>query len=70
MSKKLQPARSDESTAEVKGVGHFLGGDAKRNTCPKCGSTDMVVRNYSLMWGDGQVHCSSCGEYVRRYDSG
>jgi hypothetical protein len=36
-----------------------------RNTCKKCGSRKMEVRNHSQMWGDGDV-----GEYVRMYDSG
>jgi len=40
--------------------------------CPKCNSLpkDHEVRNHSLMWGDGDVHCTLCGTYVRDWDSG
>jgi ribosomal protein L37AE/L43A len=42
----------------------------KRNTCPKCGSTEMELRNYDMMWHDGDIHCQKCGTYVRGYDAG
>jgi uncharacterized Zn finger protein (UPF0148 family) len=40
--------------------------------CPKCGSppSEHEVRNHSLMWHDGDVHCTKCGAYVRSYDAG
>lgn len=40
--------------------------------CPKCNSTpcNHEVRNYDLMWHDGDVHCKKCGAYVRTYDAG
>ena len=40
--------------------------------CPKCGSppSEHEVRNHSLMWHDGDVHCTKCGAYVRMYDAG
>ncbi len=38
-------------------------------TCPDCGGTDTEVRNHSLRWHDGQVHCL-CGRYLREYDAG
>jgi len=51
-------------------AGHILGGGKDRNTCKECGSTNLEVRNFSLAWHDGQVHCSDCGAYVREYDAG
>ncbi|MFB3779679.1 MAG: hypothetical protein ACE141_18820 [Bryobacteraceae bacterium] len=41
-----------------------------RDTCPKCGSTEMELRNYSMLWHDGDVHCAVCGAYVRGWDAG
>ena len=38
--------------------------------CPKCGSKKFEVRNYDMMWHDGDVHCADCGTYVRMYDAG
>lgn len=46
--------------------------------CPECGSTEhLEVRNYSVMWHDGDVVCTNVaahksGEtvYVRNYDTG
>jgi hypothetical protein len=39
--------------------------------CPKCGQTDrLTVRNYDLMWHDGEVWCTRCEVYVRGYDAG
>lgn len=40
--------------------------------CPKCGSppNEHEVRNYDLIWGDGDIHCCICGTYVRGYDRG
>jgi hypothetical protein len=51
----------------TEGVFHLLG---RVTVCPKCGSTEMTVRNYDPMWHDGDVHCVKCGEYVRGYDAG
>lgn len=40
--------------------------------CPKCGSSPRrhEIRNYSMMWHDGDIHCIDCGTYVRGYDAG
>jgi hypothetical protein len=40
--------------------------------CKKCGSKprDHEVRNYSMMWHDGDVYCLKCGAYVRMWDAG
>jgi transcription elongation factor Elf1 len=40
--------------------------------CPKCGSESSrhEVRNYDMMWHDGDVYCKDCGTYVRGYDAG
>lgn len=39
-------------------------------TCPKCGSKETELRNYNMMWHDGDVHCAGCGEFVRTWDAG
>lgn len=38
--------------------------------CPHCGAnkSHQEVRNYDLIWGDGDVYCCSCGGYVRSWD--
>jgi uncharacterized Zn finger protein (UPF0148 family) len=38
--------------------------------CPKCGSTEFELKNYSMMWHDGDIHCARCGEFIRRFDAG
>lgn len=40
--------------------------------CPKCGAgpEDQEIRNYNMMWHDGDIHCIKCGTYVRDYDAG
>jgi len=38
--------------------------------CPKCGSTEFEMRNYSMMWHDGDIHCARCGEFIRVFDAG
>ena len=40
--------------------------------CPKCNAppSKQEIRNYSMMWHDGDVYCSVCNTYVRRYDAG
>jgi predicted Zn finger-like uncharacterized protein len=38
--------------------------------CPKCGGTRFVVKNYDIIWRDGDVHCADCDTYVRVYDAG
>lgn len=40
-----------------------------RNTCSVCGSRDLHVENYSMMWHDGDVVCHN-GHLVRMYDAG
>lgn len=37
------------------------------NTCGTCGSTKLVLSNYDMMWGDGDLHCEN-GHYVRMFD--
>lgn len=41
-----------------------------RTKCPKCGSTEFEMRNYSAMWHEGDIHCKSCGEFIRTFDAG
>jgi len=53
-------------------IGHIIsteGGNPK--VCPKCGKGPgyWEVRNYDMMWHDGEIYCE-CGEYIRRYDAG
>ena len=40
--------------------------------CPKCGAppSEQEVRDHNPMWGDGNVHCTQCGTFVRYWDSG
>lgn len=40
--------------------------------CPKCNSSPdrHELRNYNMMWHDGDVHCIDCGTYVRMWDAG
>jgi hypothetical protein len=46
----------------------------KHNSCKKCGHDGMNpshdIRNYSMMWHDGDVHCGKCGAHVRSWDAG
>lgn len=51
-------------------VGTMLHGGSP--DCPHCGAppSEHEVRNHSLMWHDGDVHCRRCGGYVRMYDAG
>lgn len=38
--------------------------------CPKCGSCPQYheIRNYDIVWGDGDIHCTECGTRVRSFD--
>lgn len=38
--------------------------------CPQCGGTEFELRNYSMMWHDGDIHCAKCGKFIRSYDAG
>jgi uncharacterized Zn finger protein (UPF0148 family) len=38
--------------------------------CPKCGSTHLELRDYSMVWRDGRIYCSTCGTFVRNYEAG
>jgi len=40
--------------------------------CPKCGSppNQHELRNYSMMWHEGDIVCLNCETYVRGYDAG
>ncbi|MEK7640658.1 MAG: hypothetical protein AAB389_01530 [Patescibacteria group bacterium] len=44
----------------------------KSPNCPKCDAPPSrhEVRNHSVIWHDGDVHCTKCGTYVRMYDAG
>lgn len=39
-------------------------------TCPVCGSHEFEMRNYSMIWHDGDIHCALCGEFIRVFDAG
>lgn len=41
-----------------------------RNQCRECGSIHLVMKNYSMMWHDGDLHCADCDEFVRTFDAG
>jgi hypothetical protein len=51
---------------------HNIGSDEVilRNTKCECGSTEFVIRNYSMMWHDGDIHCAQCGKFIRSFDAG
>ena len=50
-------------------VGHLSSNKMK---CRNCGSDPEhhEVRNYSMRWHDGDVHCKLCGAFVRCWDKG
>ena len=35
-----------------------------------CGSEEFIMRNYSQMWHDGDIHCAECNKFQRRFDAG
>lgn len=41
-----------------------------RTPCPKCGSFSREMRNYSMMWHEGDIHCAACGTFIRYFDAG
>lgn len=41
-----------------------------QNYCMDCDDSKVEVRNRNPMWGDGDVHCSNCGQYIRMWNSG
>lgn len=45
--------------------------DPKRNCCPKCDSSEHTERrNYDMMWGEAELWCGKCNEYIRELDYG
>jgi len=40
--------------------------------CKKCGAppSEHELRDYSMLWHDGDVYCRKCGSYVRMWDAG
>lgn len=39
-----------------------------RNGCKVCGyDGPHEMRNYDLLWGEGDIHCGRCGAYVRMF---
>lgn len=40
--------------------------------CPNCGACPefQEVRDHSLMWHDGKIHCIKCDAFVRDFDAG
>lgn len=61
------PDDDDFPEIEIVAIGHAI---SKHQACPSCGGTNFEVRNYDLMWHDGDVHCVDCGAFVRIYDAG
>lgn len=37
--------------------------------CPKCDASPAThtMRNYTPSWGEGDIHCGKCGEFVRTF---
>ena len=40
------------------------------SVCPECGSTEFELRNYNMVFHDGDIHCARCGKYIRMFDAG
>jgi hypothetical protein len=41
------------------------------NSCKACGFPGPhQMRNYSMMWHEADIHCGSCGAFVRYWDAG
>jgi hypothetical protein len=38
--------------------------------CTKCGSLKFEMRNYMVLWQDGDIHCADCGEFFRSFGTG
>lgn len=40
--------------------------------CSKCGACPQYqeIRDYSMMWHDGEIHCTRCGNFIRDFDAG
>lgn len=56
---------------EGRGIVPVVGHDPEnRNVCGGCGSTNVKLENYSMMWHDGDMVCQDCGGYVRMWDAG
>lgn len=54
--------------------GHIINSQGIPEKCPNtaCGSKklEVEVRNYSAIWHDGDVCCTTCGTKIRSYDAG
>lgn len=47
--------------------------EGKTQPCPKCGDDNpdhREMRNYSMMWHEGDIHCTNCGAFIRYFDAG
>jgi hypothetical protein len=53
-------------------IGHIINPHGIPDECPNCKAKplEVEVKNYSLMWHDGDVCCVSCGHKIRSYDAG
>jgi hypothetical protein len=49
------------------GMNHLIN---TADRCPQCSGTNFTVRDYSLLWHDGEVWCLDCNVFVRSYDAG
>jgi hypothetical protein len=40
--------------------------------CPKCGAdpSHYEMRNYSMMWHEGDIYCTLCDTFIRYFDAG
>jgi len=56
--------------AKVKQVLNKLDGIDDRNMCKVCGGDNLELRNYDMMWHDGDIYCKDCNIRVRGYDAG
>lgn len=62
---KANPVNTDCAGREMPNSSFALG-----EKCQDCGSTDFVLRDYSMAAHDGDIHCAKCGKFIRVFDAG
>lgn len=65
----IPPEHYDTVKANISTFRRWAQDVAGRSRCCECGSTTLTLRNYSMMWHDGDIYCEN-NHYVRMYDAG
>jgi hypothetical protein len=68
-TESISPSLDNFVRANVAHFRRYAGDVAGQSRCIECGSTRLNIRNYSMMWHDGDLYCEN-GHYVRGYDAG